>query len=255
MRLFSQELQKIIASGYTRAIALTAFLVGVVLTVFDGVGFLAEPERAQDATQVANLYTDTVYLAWIFPAVLGILLMTSEFRWGTAVQTFLQTPRRGVVVTWKMLAATLGGLIVALSSLAGAFLAATVILQVVGEPSSPEWGRLIGGSVGLVLVGVVTAPLGVAVGALVRSQLVALGVFIGWVLLVEQVAALVFGPVGVFLPGALIPVAVSLEWTAGDLSGIFADAVTPLSAALYLAVEAALMGAIASYTTLRRDID
>lgn len=255
MRILRAEIQKLLASSYTRAMALTAFGVGVLLSVFDGIGMLAEPERALDPDAVAAFYTDTVYLAWIFPAILGLLLMTSEFRWGTAIHTFLQTPRRGVVVAWKMVAAMLGGAIIALSSLLGAFATATVILTVVGDFATPEPARLIGGTVGLILVGMVIAPLGVAVGALIRAQLAALAIFLGWMLLVEQAAAVALGPAGRYLPGALVPPALSLEWSATDLTGIFSSAVTPLSATLFLAGWAVLMGVVASYTTLRRDID
>jgi len=255
MKILKAEVQKLLASSYTRAIGLTAFGVGVVLSVFDGINMLAQPERALDPELVANFYTDTVFLAWLFPAILGILLMTSEFRWGTAIHTFLQTPKRGMVVLWKMLAAVLGGALIALASLAGAFITATVILTIVGDYALPEPGRLIGGTVAMVIIGMIGAPLGVAVGALIRAQLAALAVFLGWMLLVEQAAAVALGPAGIYLPGAMIPRALSLEWTATGLSGIFTEPITPISAMIFLAIEAVLLGVIASYTTLRKDIE
>lgn len=255
MNILSAEIQKLLASSYTRAIALTAFGVGVVLSVFDGINMLAEPERALDATLVANFYTDTVYLAWLFPAILGVLLMTSEFRWGTAIHTFLQTPKRGVVLAWKMLASALGGALIALASLAGAFITATVILTVVGDYSLPEPGRFIGATVAMILVGMIGAPLGVAVGALIRAQLAALAVFLGWMLLVEQAVAVALGPAGIYLPGAMIPRALSLEWTAAGLAGVLSEPITPISAMIFLAIEAVVLGVIASYTTMRKDIE
>ena len=255
MRVLTAEIRKLFASSYTRAMALTAFGVGIVLSVFDGINMLAQPERALDAGLVANFYTDTVYLAWVFPPVLGLLLMTSEFRWGTAIHTFLQTPRRGVVVGWKMLASTLGGAVIALASLLGAYLTATVVLVAVGDFVAPEPGRLIGATVGMILTGAASAPLGVAIGALVRAQLAALAIFIGWIFLVEGALGAVAGPLGPYLPGQLMPQAVSLEWTSADLMSVLSTPLTPLSAVVYLAIWAVLMGIIASYTTLRRDID
>ena len=255
MRVLKAEIQKLFASSYTRAMALTAFGVGIVLSVFDGINMLAAPERALDPTLVANFYTDTVYLAWVFPPVLGLLLMTSEFRWGTAIHTFLQTPRRGVVVGWKMLASTLGGALIAGASLLGAYLTATAVLLAVGDFAAPDSGRLVGATVAMILTGAVSAPLGVAIGALVRAQLAALAIFIGWIFLVEGALGAVAGPLGVYLPGQLMPRAVSLQWTPEALTAALSTPLSPLSAVVYLAVWAVLMGIIASYTTLRKDID
>lgn len=254
MRLVRQELGKLFSVGTTTSLMLIAFAVGIVLTVFSGVSILAEPERAGDVVEVTNLYTDTVYLAWVFPPLVGVLFMTGEFRMGTAVHTFLQTPRRGSVVAAKMLASVVGGAAVALSSLAGAFLTAAVITQVAGDPVMPDMDRVLGALVGLVGTGAVVAPMGVAVGTLVRSQLAALGIFLGWVLLIEQVFVGLLGPAGVYMPGALMTRAVSLELGSATLTDLYGG-LTPLIAIVILGAEAVVLAVIASYTTLRRDID
>ena len=255
MKILTAEIQKLLASSYTRAMVFTALGVGVVLSVFDGISMLGEPARALDSELVANFYTDTVYAAWVFPPILGLLLMTSEFRWGTAVHTFLQTPRRGVVVAWKMVASMVGGALVGLASLIGAYATATVVLFAVGDFVAPEPSRLIGASVGMILTGMAVAPLGVAVGALVRAQLAALAILIGWIFLAEGALGALLGPLSVYLPGALMQRAVSLEWTQADLVGVFSEPATPLSAVLFLGVWAVVVGLVASVTTMRKDID
>ena len=254
MKLLRQEINKLFSVGTTTALVFIAFAVGIVLTVFAGVPVLAEPERAGDVVEVTNLYTDTVYLAWVFPPLMGVLFMTGEFRMGTAVHTFLQTPRRGAVVAAKMAASVVGGAIVALASLAGAFLTATVITQIAGDPVMPDMDRLLGATVGLVGTGAMVAPMGVAVGTLVRSQLAALGIFLGWVLLIEQVFVGLLGPAGVFMPGALMTRAVSLDFGTATLTDLYGG-LTPLVAIVLLGVEAIVLAMIGSVTTLRRDID
>ena len=255
MRLFTQELVKLAGQSATLALALTALGVGAVLTLFGGVTFLAEPERAGDVAQITGLYTDTVYLAWIFPPILGIVSMTGEFRFGTAVQTFLQTPKRGVVLATKMLAMAVGGLVIATASLAGAYLTAWIVGLLAGDPASPEAGRFFGATVALLAAGAVLGPLGVAVGALIRSQLPALAIFLGWVLLLEQILAGLLGPAGSYLPGSLIPRAMSLDLSPAGLDIALAGALTPLTAIVYLALQAVMLAIVANVTTLRRDID
>lgn len=254
MRLVRQEIGKLFSVRTTTSLILIAFAVGVILTVFSGVSILAEPERAGDVVEVTNLYTDTVYLAWVFPPLVGILFMTGEFRLGTAVHTFLQTPRRGSVVAAKMLASVVGGAVVALASLAGAFLTVAVITQIAGDPVTPNLDRVFGALIGLVGTGAAVAPMGVAVGTLVRSQLAALGIFLGWVLLIEQVFVGLLGPAGVFLPVALMTRAVSLDLGTATLGELYGG-LTPYVAIVILAAQAAVLAIIASYTTLRRDID
>lgn len=255
MRLLSQELLKIANQSATLALAITAFAVTAVLTLFSGATILAEPSLAADPGQMTGLYTDTVYLAWIFPPILGIVLITGEYRFGTAIQTFLQTPRRAVVLWTKMLAATLGGAVIAVASLAGAYFTAWIIGAVAGDAAGPESGRLVGASLALIVGAMVLAALGIAVGALIPSQLPALAVFLGWMLLLEQIVAALLGPVGPYLPGALVPRAMSLELNASGLAVAFDGVLTPLTALVFLAGWAAIVGVIAQMTSLRRDID
>jgi ABC-2 type transport system permease protein len=50
-------------------------------------------------------------LAAVFSALAGVLLVTSEYRYGTIRPTILFTPRRGRVLAAKVLAATLAGIV------------------------------------------------------------------------------------------------------------------------------------------------
>ena len=255
MKLIVQETKKLLGSGQTLAVLLTALIVGIVLTVFDGVSILGEPANARNVETVSNLYTGTIFLAWIFPPLLGALLVTSEFRLGTAISTFLLTPRRSVVLVAKMVVGALGGALTAIASLTGAYLTAWAIVQTAPESVAPLSHQLIGAIVGLVTTGAALGALGVAVGTLVRAQIASLAILLAWLLFVEGMLVSIIGEAGALLPGQLVIPAVLAPGDITWFTEAFAGGISPLLGVLGIFAWAAVIGLIASLTTLRRDID
>ena len=79
---------------------------------------------------------------YLFALIMGILIMTNEFRHGTAVGTFLVTPKRSTVLVAKLIAAAIAGLVVQIFS----FLIATsagVIALGFFEPHAPVTSELL----------------------------------------------------------------------------------------------------------------
>ena len=123
-----------------------------------------------------------------------------EFRHGTAIPTFLATPVRRRVVTAKLAAHLTLGLLVTLVAIALQLAIALPWLAADGHgiapwsadvtsPSSPpRRGRLLQG---------------VGIGLLVRNQLVALIVAIGWFTIAESTLAILALGIARFLPGGL----------------------------------------------------
>lgn len=255
MRLLASELRKLLTSRTLWTGAIIAAGIGAVLTVFTGVTLLAAPSQAMDRAFVTGLYVDTIYLAWILPLFLGVLLATNEFRIGTAVQTFLQTPRREKVLWGKMLVSALGGVVSAVSSLLGAAVTASLFLLTAPESVGPD-GAVIGSAVvGLVLTSAALAPLGVALGMLVRAQLAGLGIVVGWLFLAENLLGALLGSLAAYLPGQLVLVTVTMPPALETLTNAFSGGVTPLLGWLVLVAWAVVVGVVAQVTTLRRDID
>ncbi len=131
--------------------------------------------------------------------VVALLAMTTEFRHGTAGRTFQVTPSRTRVLLAKMVAGAgyatvflLAGLVLIAGVLGTASLVTSTGLSLGAQSGTAVWH----GWVGLVL----TALLGVAIGALLRSQVVALTVMLVWVFIVEQVVSLASPRVGQWLP-------------------------------------------------------
>jgi ABC-2 type transport system permease protein len=255
MRLLTQEWKKLIGSGQTLALFITVFAVGVVLTFFDGVSILGEPETAGDVKRVSDLYTGTIFLAWIFPPILGALSVTSEFRLGTAIATFLQTPNRTRVLFAKMIIGGVGGAMAGAISMLGAYITAFAILTTTPSAAAPDPSQLIGAVLGMVTAGFAMGMFGVAVGALIRAQIASLAVILGWLLFVEGIIVGVIGRAGIVLPGQMVLFAVSAPGDGTYFTQVIQEGMTAFVATIGIIAWALILGAIASVTTLRKDID
>jgi ABC-2 type transport system permease protein len=255
MRLLTQEWKKLIGSGQTLALLITVFAVGIVLTFFDGVPILGEPENALDPARVTSLYTGTIYLAWIFPPILGALSVTSEFRLGTAIATFLQTPNRTRVLFAKMIVGGVGGALSGFVSMLGANITAFGIVSTAPSAASPDLNALFGAVLGMVTAGFAMGMFGVAVGALIRAQIASLAVILGWLLFVEGIIVGIIGQAGIFLPGQMVLFAVSAPGDGTYFTQVIQGGMTAFVAVLGIIGWSIIVGLIASVTTLRKDID
>lgn len=188
-------------------------------------------------------------LATLFALLLGVLLVTGEYRHGTATPTFLVTPRRERVVAAKTIASALAGLFLALLALVLAYAVAIPWLLARGadlDLLGGESGRRI---LGLLLAAALWGALGAGVGAAIRNQLVAIITALAWFLVVEALLAilleLVWSDAGEYLPGAAIDALIG-SGGSGELGGWAAAA---LSIGYVVAA-----GSIGALLTARRDV-
>jgi hypothetical protein len=164
------------------------------ITLFGGFGepFTGTTEQVADALGSAGGNS-------MFVLVVALLSMTTEFRHGTVGRTLQLTPSRTRVLAAKMAAAA----VYALVFLVGAVLVVAGLLVLASLRQGV--GLDLGGSLiepvaesatALVL----TALLGVAFGALVRAQVVAITVALVWVFAVENLVTGLVHDVGRWLP-------------------------------------------------------
>lgn len=133
--------------------------------------------------------------AGIFTLVLGILIVTWEYRHGTITQTFLATPRRERVMASKFAVALLVGAVLAVLCLAAVLITATFWISI--DLTGAQWrmvGRII---LGAALWGV----LGAGLGALLQSQVGAIVVVFVWFLIAEPLIGVSFDRFADYLPG------------------------------------------------------
>jgi hypothetical protein len=133
--------------------------------------------------------------------ILGIMLVTGEFRHSTVTSTFLVSPDRRRVVAAKLAAA--GGVGLTIAAVAAALTLATAVPWLAAKDVHVS---IVSADVGVVLLGVMAATalyalVGVGVGALIRNQTAALTVALVWTFLVEALLVSLVPAVGRWLPG------------------------------------------------------
>ncbi|MBA2331959.1 MAG: hypothetical protein H0V94_04120 [Actinobacteria bacterium] len=243
--LFAAELLKLRTIRGTWGYILTA--VGLAALVAAGtIGSEGQLERLADGFQ-SRLIRDSAAATTITALLLGIALVTIEFRHGTITPALLATPRRGVLLASKLAAGVAAGLALAVAALVVIAGIAVVWLGALDVPIEPGDAGTAGGRV--LVSAAVAGALGAAYGALIHAQIPAVVGALVWLLVAEP---LLGGLLGLFdargvvdyLPGAVI-FAIA-DPTSGGLSFLPA-----LLAGLAHVVGA---GALAWLRTSRKDI-
>lgn len=245
--LLRSELLKVTSVRATYALAAGCLLyvaLDVVALVFasgqPGVPALSDPATVRTVFASSGAASALVL-------VIGVLGMTTEFRHQTATPTFLATPRRGRVLAAKLTVHAFVGLVVGIAC------ALVVVGLAYGALSFRDHATLPAGTVlqiqgGTMLGYAIYAALGVCVGALVRNQIAATVGALLWTVLVESLTVALLPSVGRWLPGgAFAGILQSTPLRGGDYLAVWA-------AALVLAGYGVAFAAVATRTTLRRDV-
>jgi ABC-2 type transport system permease protein len=139
-------------------------------------------------------------IAGVFAALAGIMLFTSEFRFGTIRPTFLFNPSRNRLFTSKMVAGALAGLVFGIIGEGLTFAIGLIILKARGIPISLSGSNitllLVGSIVGTALWGII----GVGLGAVIPNQVGAVIALLAWGFVVENLVFGLLPSVGRFLP-------------------------------------------------------
>jgi ABC-2 type transport system permease protein len=214
----------------------------VLLTALNTSLSLGDPltQIATDAG-VRHIFTAGRDFAVLFIA-LGAIGAAGEFRHQTAVPTFLATPARSRVLAAKAVAYAYVGLLVALTCVAVQMALALPWLASNGQAVHPWDAAVAEPAITAVLAGLAYTSLGVALGTLLRNQVVALVVTFGWFAVAENALATITPGISRFLPGGVL--------SGTDQTDLLA---APAAIAL-LGAYALTLCVLAARTTLRRDI-
>jgi ABC-2 type transport system permease protein len=189
-----------------------------------------------------QLVNGAVLLTWI-------ILSAGEFRHRTSVTTFLGEPRRLRIVSAKLAAAALTGVVVGLAAEALGAITSAIVLSTHDVPL--HWGSpgVRGAFIAVPLLGGLYGVLGVGLGLLVRNATAALGIALIWTFVIEGIL-----PALVREPGLA-------RWLPGDaanafLHGASASATTLAAggAAALLTGYAVALGIGGAIVTARREI-
>jgi ABC-type transport system involved in multi-copper enzyme maturation permease subunit len=149
-------------------------------------------------------------VGYLFALLLGVLIITTEFRHKTVTTTFLVTPRRPRMVIGKLLLAALAGIGLAVLVLLATVVGGGITIVAKGGSFSPLIHQIPAVAPGLILVFVLFALVGVGVGSLITNQVAALIVVLGWFLVVENIIAGIWPGTTKWLPTGAAAAAASV---------------------------------------------
>ena len=239
---FRSELLKIRSTRTTLGLLLTMIalvllfsLLGGLLTKADG---LDEAGEQRDQLGIGEIAT-------IFAALAGVLVVTSEYRFGTIRPTFVFTPRRSRVVGAKLVASTAAGLALAVVAVGLSFGIGRAILSARGIPLALDTGDVMLIVLGGLGAAALWGAIGAALGSILHNQVASVIGLLVWVFVLENVLFGLVPSVGRFAPAH-----------AGDaLSGMTGDHLLPAAAGgAMLVAWAAALGVTGLALTARRDV-
>jgi hypothetical protein len=156
------------------------------------VGGLAPSNGVQDASDVPDLFA-SASTAYIVVFTLGVLGVTTEFRYQTITATLLVTPSRWAVVTAKMITYAILGVAYALVAVATQL--AVAVPWLAAKDIDVDYGsdHVVHAILGVFAVVALYGIIGLGVGALVHNQIVAVVVGIIFLLVLQNIILLIPG--------------------------------------------------------------
>jgi ABC-2 type transport system permease protein len=233
------------ALGMGIAAGLVTVLPAILLIAFLPKDTLSGDETRTILTAGSSLVT---YILLVF----GILGMTGEYRHGTITYTYLATPRRGRVIVVKLVVYALVGCLAMLLALLLANLIGVIGLPIRGVRFAAHDGAAIADSARqIVTAGLITA-FGVALGALLRAQVVTVAGTLIWALMVEPLIVAFKPHIGAWLPFNVFSQVISLP--IGGAEGGAVEGLSHPEAFLVSIGYIAAVSVLAVFISMRRDV-
>jgi ABC-type transport system involved in multi-copper enzyme maturation permease subunit len=237
--------------------AFIAAVLGWALTQTDGNGGTS-PSTLSTAQIVRTIYTVPVSNGYVFPLIVGALVVTAEYRHKTLTPTLLADPSRNRLVVAKLGVGAVVGVVFGVAGIVVSTGTGAAVLALLGKPTALEaastWRML-----GLAVVALACwALIGVAVGTLITNQVAAVIVLIAFAQFLEPVLRLVLSRptwgrhIAEYFPGAAGEAITGGNALTGNgvqtLSHWWAGLLVMLGYVVVLALAGRL-------TTMRRDVD
>jgi ABC-2 type transport system permease protein len=228
-------------------------LASIAITVLGVVGEIAGTTSDLELTlHVRDIFV-TAHTAYISVFVLGVLAVTTEFRYQTITPTVLATPSRWAVVAAKMVAYAITGVAYAIVCLAVEFAIAVPWLSARHIPV--VYAHQLGAVAAVFGVVGLMALVGLGAGALMKNQIVAVSVGLIVLLILENLVLLIPGVRRVYpyLPGGAIN-SLTARRTGDRTAGNGVHLLSISGGAVVLLVWALVMAILGAGITMNRDI-
>lgn len=254
-KLFSTRLWWILLIGMACYMAFLAAVLGFALATGDTVSGTGPALSPAEIT--GSVYTLATSLGYVFPLVVGALIMTNEFRHQTATPTFLFEPRRHIVLAAKLVVGGFIGLLFGFAGVLGTLAAGIPVLMFKDVPlrldDGDTWVSLLLTTVALAI----WCMIGVGLGTVLPNQIGAIITILAFTQFVEPIVRLGLAAfdatagIAQFLPGAA---AEAIAGSSFYAVGSSMELLGRLPGALVMLAYVAVLAIIGMRTTLRRDI-
>jgi ABC-2 type transport system permease protein len=177
-------------------------LVGMVALILLAVLLNGLITKKQELADLENQYAvlSAGTSAALFAALIGVMAITSEFRHGTIRPTFVVTPHRSRVITAKVLASLLMGVVFGLAAIGLSFGIGYAILAGRDIPLALSTSDVLWLVLGTPVLTAAWAALGVGFGALVRNQVFAVIALIVWSMIIDNLLRGLVPSIGGYTP-------------------------------------------------------
>jgi ABC-2 type transport system permease protein len=237
------ELLKIRTTRTT--IALILAMIALILLITLLTGLLTHPSglaSTEDQRQLLSVGST----AGVFSALAGVLLVTSEYRYGTIRPTILFNPARSHLLAAKVVAGALAGIAFGVLGEAIGWAIGYAILDGRGITVVLSSGDILlltlGGLAGVALWGAI----GAGLGAIIHNQVGAVITLLAWGLVVDNLLFGLVPSVGRFMPGRASDALMGLR---------VHHLVSPGAGAIMLIAWAGALGVLGVALTVRQDIN
>ena len=237
------ELLKIRSTRTTIGLLLGMLALILVVTLLTG---LLSHASGLTGTENQRELLSLGSLAGVFSALAGVLLVTSEYRFGTIRPTILFNPERSHVLTAKVVAGALAGIVFGVLGEAIGWAIGYAILDGRGITPVLSSGDIrlltLGGLAGAALWGTI----GAGLGAIIHNQVGGVITLLAWGLVVDSLLFGLVPSVGRFTPARASDALMGLR---------VHHLVSPGAGAITLIAWAGVLGIVGIALSARRDIN
>jgi ABC-2 type transport system permease protein len=229
-------------------------LLALALTALGVVGvILGSDNDAALTAQVRDVFTAAALgFTYVPMFVLGVLAITTEFRYQTITPTVLTTPSRWTLITAKIIAYVLVGVAYALACV---LLELAIGLPWLGAKGIDySFGDLVGGLLAVFAVLVLFTLFGLGAGALLKNQIVAVTVGVIFIVVIANVVVNIPGVKYAYpyLPSGLVNGIITRTNAIRTINDV--TLLSPGVAVLVLVVWGIGLALLGAGITMRRDI-
>jgi ABC-type transport system involved in multi-copper enzyme maturation permease subunit len=208
------------------------------------------PSYPHTVQQLRNL-VGSGFAGYLLALLLGVLIVTTEFRHKTVTTAFLITPIRPVMVGGKLLMAAIAGAGLAIVMFVTSMVGGGLTLIGVGGSYSSLLHQVPAVLPGMVLVFILFGMLGVGIGSVLTNQVAAIVVTLGWFIILEGILVSLVHGAARWVPTGAAEAAANINRSRTGVSSLLFNW---WEGSLLIIAYGLVFAAVGSYILTRRDI-